>query len=65
MVAFLLLIGGLLYGSAAFAGSRVYMLAAIVFGAWLAVAGLGVLARTVVRTGVRTRTRTRTGTGNH
>jgi hypothetical protein len=59
MVAFLLLIGGLLYGSAAFAGSRVYMIAAIVFGAWLAVAGLGLL----VRAGVRTRTRTRTG--NH
>ena len=61
MLAFLFLIGGLLYGSAAFAGSRVYMLAAIVFGAWVAVAGLRLLARTVVRTGTRTRTRA----GNH
>jgi uncharacterized membrane protein (UPF0136 family) len=53
MFAFLLLIGGLLYGAAAFAGSRVYMLAAIVFGAWLAVAAVRLVARTVARAGNR------------
>jgi hypothetical protein len=53
MFAFLLLIGGLLYGSAAFAGSRVYMLAAIVFGAWLVMTTVRLIARTVARAGNR------------
>jgi hypothetical protein len=53
MIAFLLLIGGLLYGSAAFAGGRVYELAGIVFGAWLAVTAVRLVARTVARAGNR------------
>jgi hypothetical protein len=48
MFAYLLLIGGILYGSAAFAGSGVYVLAGIALGAWLAVMGGRYLWRDVV-----------------
>jgi hypothetical protein len=39
MFVYLLLAGGLLYGSAAFAGTRAYLLAGIAFAAWLAALG--------------------------
>jgi hypothetical protein len=48
MFAYVLLIGGILYGSAAFAGSGVYVLAGIALGAWLAVMGGRYLWRDVV-----------------
>ena len=39
MYVYLLLAGGLLYGSAAFAGSRMLLLAGIVVALWLAALG--------------------------
>jgi uncharacterized membrane protein YdjX (TVP38/TMEM64 family) len=48
MFAYLLLIGGMLYGSAAFGGSHVYLLAGIVLGALLVVLGARYLWRDVV-----------------
>jgi hypothetical protein len=39
MFAYLLFAGGMLYGSAAFAGTRVCMFAGIAFAAWLAALG--------------------------
>jgi hypothetical protein len=36
MIVYLLLLGGLLYGTAAFAGGTVYTLAGVVLVAWLA-----------------------------
>jgi hypothetical protein len=41
MIVYLLLLGGLLYGSAAFARGPVYVLAGIVLVAWLAVTIVG------------------------
>jgi hypothetical protein len=35
MIVYLLLLGGLLYGTAAFAGGPVYALAGVVLAAWL------------------------------
>jgi hypothetical protein len=73
MPAYMLLIGGTLYGTAAFAGSRVYLLAGIVFGAWLAVCGGSYLWRVPVAglgprqepvRGVRMRERTDEATGS-
>lgn len=49
MFAYLLLVGGLLYGAAAFADGRVYAVAGILFAAWLAVA----FARHALRSGNR------------
>jgi hypothetical protein len=48
MFAYLLWIGGILYGSAAFAGSSVYLLAGIALCAWLAVMCARYLWRQVV-----------------
>lgn len=49
MFAYLLLIGGLLYGTAAFAGGNLYVIAGIVFCVWLAVAGGHLVKRAVTR----------------
>jgi len=51
MFVYLLLAGGLLYGSAAFAGTRAYLLAGIAFAAWLAALGGRSAWRALVRAG--------------
>lgn len=51
MFVFLLLIGGLLLGTAAFAGAHAYMLAGIVFALWLTVASGRYAWRVIARTG--------------
>ncbi|MGD0556599.1 MAG: hypothetical protein ABSA93_16690 [Streptosporangiaceae bacterium] len=45
MIVFLLLLGGLLYGTAAFAGGTVYALAGIAFAMWIAIACLRLVRR--------------------
>jgi hypothetical protein len=45
VIVFLLLIGGLLYGTAAFAGGTIYALAGIAFAIWLVIACLRLLQR--------------------
>jgi hypothetical protein len=53
MFVYLLLAGGMLYGSAAFAGTRAYMLAGIAFAAWLAALGGRFAWRAMGRAGNR------------
>jgi len=55
MFAYLLLIGGLLYGTAAFAGGGLYAVAGIALCAWLAVAGGQVIRHAVARYGSHSR----------
>jgi hypothetical protein len=45
VIVFLLLLGGLLYGTAAFAGGTVYALAGIALAIWLVIACLRLLQR--------------------
>jgi hypothetical protein len=49
MYVLLLLIGGLLFGTAAFAGSHAYELAGIAFALWLAVTLAAAVRRKAVR----------------
>ena len=51
MFVFLLLIGGLLFGTAAFAGGQAYALAGLVFALWLAAVGGRYAWRAFGRTG--------------